>query len=148
VPVALAPILWAFLHVVKSGSSTPGGALSDRVGRAPTLIAGWLLYAAVYFGFARAGATWHAWALFGIYGIFFGLTEGTERALVSDLVPAARRGVAYGWFYLAVGIGALPASVIFGLLWDRYGSAIAFTTGALLALTSALALAALSLGRR
>jgi MFS family permease len=146
VPVALAPILWAFLHVVKSGSSTPGGALSDRVGRAPTLIAGWLLYAAVYFGFARAGAVWHAWALFGIYGVFFGLTEGTERALVSDLVPAARRGVAYGWFYLAVGIGALPASVIFGLLWDRFGSAVAFTTGALLALTSALALAGLSIG--
>src|SRR4029079_18462399 len=87
VPVALAPILWAFLHVVKSGSSTPGGALSDRVGRAPTLLAGWLLYAAVYFGFARADAVWHAWALFGIYGVFFGLTEGTERALVSDLVP-------------------------------------------------------------
>ncbi|MEO8624710.1 MAG: MFS transporter, partial [bacterium] len=76
VPVALAPILWAALHVVKSASSIPGGALSDRIGRRPTLIAGWILYAAVYYGFARAGVAWQAWALFGVYGIFFGLTEG------------------------------------------------------------------------
>ena len=140
VPVALAPILWAVLHVVKTTSNVPGGALSDRVGRKPALAAGWLLYAAVYFAFARASATWHAWALFATYGLFFGLTEGAERALVSDIVPAQRRGVAYGWYYLAIGVGAFPASLIFGELWDARGSGFAFIVGATLALVAAVAI--------
>jgi len=138
VPIAFAPILWAFLHVVKSLSSTPGGTLSDRVGRKPLLVVGWLLYAAVYFAFGRASASWHAWALFGIYGLFFGLTEGTERALVTDIVPAARRGTAFGWYNLTIGLGALPASIIFGALWDDYGSTVAFDFGATLALAAAI----------
>ena len=138
VPVALAPILWAALHVVKSLSSTPGGALSDRIGRRPTLIAGWLLYAAVYFGFARAGAPWQAWALFGVYGVFFGLTEGTERALIADLVIPVRRGTAFGWYNLAIGLGALPASLLFGYVWDRAGAPKAFGMGAGFALAAAL----------
>jgi len=130
VPVALAPILWAALHIVKSLSSTPGGALSDRIGRRPTLIAGWLLYAAVYVGFAVAGAAWQAWALFGVYGIYFGLTEGSERALIADLVGAERRGTAFGWYNLAIGLGALPASILFGYVWDRAGAPTAFAMGA------------------
>lgn len=137
VPVAMAPVLWAALHVVKSASSTPGGALSDRVGRRPTLVAGWALYAAVYFGFAHAWAAWQAWALFGVYGVFFGLTEGSERALVADLVAPERRGTAFGWYNLAIGLGALPASLMFGFVWDRLGSTAAFTMGAALALTAA-----------
>ncbi|MFL5613648.1 MAG: MFS transporter [Gemmatimonadaceae bacterium] len=141
VPVALAPILWAFLHVVKSISSTPGGVLSDRIGRKPLLLAGWLLYALVYFAFGRATLAWHAWALFGIYGIFFGLTEGTERALVTDMVPAARRGTAFGWYNLTIGLGALPASILFGALWDRLGARVAFDFGATLALAASLGIA-------
>jgi MFS family permease len=140
VPVALAPVLWAVLHVVKTASNVPGGALSDRIGRRPTLAAGWLLYALVYFAFARASVSWHAWALFAAYGLFFGLTEGSERALVSDIVPVHRRGVAYGWYYLAIGVGAFPASLIFGKLWDVRGSGVAFTVGAMLALVAALAI--------
>jgi len=138
VPVALAPILWAFLHVVKAASSTPGGALSDRVGRRPLIAAGWLVYALVYFGFGRATTAWEAWALFGVYGIFFGLTEGTQRALVADLVSLDRRGAAYGWYNLAVGLGALPASLIFGAIWDAAGAPAAFSFGALLALVAAV----------
>ncbi|HWH52270.1 MAG TPA: MFS transporter [Gemmatimonadaceae bacterium] len=141
VPVALAPILWALLNGVKAISNVPGGSLSDRIGRRPTLVAGWLVYAAVYLLFARASHAWHAWALFAAYGIFFGLTEGTELALVADVVPAARRGAAYGWYYLAIGVGALPASLVFGLLWDRFGSPVAFTTGAALSLAAAVLLA-------
>ncbi|HEX6863863.1 MAG TPA: MFS transporter, partial [Thermoanaerobaculia bacterium] len=114
VDAALIPILWAMLHIVKSLSSTPGGALSDRIGRKPLLVAGWLIYAAVYFGLGRAGAAWHVWALFAVYGIYFGLTEGVEKALVADLVPADRRGAAFGWYNLALGVGALPASLLFG----------------------------------
>ena len=138
VAVALAPILWAALHVVKSLSSTPGGALSDRIGRRPTLIMGWTLYAAVYFGFAHATAAWQAWALFGVYGIFFGLTEGAERALMADLVIPERRGTAFGWYNLAIGLGALPASLLFGWVWDHAGAPTAFVMGASLALAAAV----------
>lgn len=141
VPVALAPILWAALHVVKSASSAPGGALSDRIGRRPTLIAGWILYAAVYLGFARAGAAWQAWALFGLYGVFFGLTEGSERALIADLVAPERRGTAFGWYNLAIGLGALPASILFGYVWDHVGASAAFVMGATFAFVAALGMA-------
>jgi len=138
VPVALAPILWAALHVVKTASNVPGGVLSDRIGRRPTLIAGWLLYAAVYFGFARATSAWQAWALFAVYGLFFGLTEGSERALVADMVSLERRGTAFGWYNLAIGLGALPASLLFGFVWDRAGAPTAFVMGASLALVAAI----------
>jgi MFS family permease len=141
VAVALAPILWALLNGVKSVLNVPGGALSDRIGRRPTLVAGWVVYAAIYFLFARATHAWHAWALFAGYGIFFGLTEGTELALVADVVPKDRRGAAYGWYYLAIGAGALPASLIFGAVWDRFGAPVAFEMGATLALVAAIGMA-------
>jgi MFS family permease len=146
VPVALAPILWAALHVVKTMSNVPGGSLSDRIGRRPTLIMGWTLYAAVYLAFAYAYKPWHAWALFGVYGIYFGLTEGAERALVADLVMPERRGTAYGWYNLAIGLGALPASILFGVVWDHAGASTAFAMGAGLALAAAVGLMAVGRG--
>jgi MFS family permease len=138
VAVALAPILWAFLNFIKAATGTWGGALSDRFGRKPLIIAGWLIYAGVYLGFARANAVWHAWALFALYGLFYAMTEGTEKALVADLVPSARRGAAFGWYNLAIGLGALPASLIFGAIWDRVGPETAFAFGASLALVAAV----------
>ena len=140
VSAALLPIIWAMLHVVKSATNTPSGALSDRVGRVPLIVAGWLVFAGVYLAFGRATATWQAWALFAVYGTYFGLTEGVEKALVADLVPADKRGAGFGWYNLAIGLGALPASIIFGAVWDRYGSARAFELGAALAATAAAAL--------
>jgi MFS family permease len=145
---ALIPILWAMLHVVKAGTSTPGGTLSDRVGRTPLIIAGWILYAAVYIAFAYANAPWHIWALFAVYGVYFGLTEGVEKALVADLVPASRRGVGYGWYNLAIGLGALPASVIFGMIWDRAGAGAAFTFGAAMSALAAMGLVVVLSGRQ
>jgi MFS family permease len=142
VPVAMAPILWALLHLVKSTTSTPGGVLSDRIGRKPAVIAGWVIYAGVYLLFARASAPWHAWALFAVYGLYFGLAEGPERALVADIVPGGKRGTAYGWYNLSIGVAALPASIIFGLIWDRVGSSAAFTFGAIVAGLAAVSLAA------
>jgi MFS family permease len=142
VSVALVPILWAALHVVKSMASVPGGALSDRLGRKPLILAGWGVYAAVYFAFGRATESWHAWALFLAYGVFFGLTEGSERAMVADLVGQRRRGTAFGWYNLAIGIGALPASLLFGFVWDRFGVAVAFDFGAALAVAAAVVLLA------
>ena len=142
VSVALIPVLWAALHVVKSAASVPGGALSDRLGRKPVILAGWAVYGAVYFAFGRATEMWHAWALFLTYGLFFGLTEGTERAMVADLVRRDRRGTAFGWYNLAIGIGALPASLLFGFLWDRFGPMTAFDVGAGLAVAAALVMVA------
>jgi MFS family permease len=141
VDAALIPVLWAMLHLVKSVSSTPAGALSDRIGRKPLLISGWTVYAVVYFLLGRAGAEWHVWALFAVYGIYFGMTEGVEKALVADLVPADRRGSAFGWYNLALGLGALPASLIFGAIWDRWGATAAFTFGAAMALAAAAGIA-------
>jgi MFS family permease len=140
VPIAQLPILWAMLHVVKSLSSTPGGALSDGHGRRPVLLSGWIIYALVYLGFAFATVTWHVWALFAVYGVFFGLTEGTEKALVADMVPPERRGAAFGAFNLAVSAAALPASLIFGVIWDRAGAAAAFQFGAAVATAATIAL--------
>ncbi len=130
VGAALLPVLWAMLHLVKSVSSTPGGILSDRRGRKPVIVAGWMVYALVYLMFGHATDAWHVWALFAVYGVYFGLTEGVERALVADIVPAARRGAAFGWYNLAIGLGALPASVIFGTIYDRFGALTAFSVGA------------------
>ena len=124
------PVLWAMLHLVKSLFSTPGGTLSDRRGRKPVIVAGWMVYALVYLMFGHASDAWHIWALFAVYGVYFGFTEGVERALVADLVPASRRGAAFGWYNLAIGVGALPASVIFGAVYDRFGAPTAFTVGA------------------
>jgi MFS family permease len=134
VPIALAPILWAVLNFIKSATGTYGGGLSDQVGRKPLIVGGWVLYAAVYLAFGFASAAWQAWLLFAVYGVFYGMTEGTEKAMVVDIVPATRKGTALGWYNLAVGIGALPASLVFGAIWDRAGSRSAFEFGAILAL--------------
>jgi len=140
VSAAMIPLLWAALHVVKSATSIPAGAWSDRVGRRPMIATGWMWYALVYLGFGMATAMWHAWALFIAYGLFFGLTEGVERALVADLVPAGRRGTAFGWYNGVIGAAVLPASIVFGLLWDWRGSAFAFTVGAAAAALASFAL--------
>jgi MFS family permease len=141
VPIAMAPILWAVLNFVKSATGTYGGGLSDTLGRKPLIVGGWLLYSAVYYAFGWAKLAWHAWVLFAVYGIFYGMTEGTEKALVADIVPAARRGSAFGWYNLAIGLGALPASLIFGAIWDRRGAPSAFVFGATLALVAAILMA-------
>lgn len=147
VAIVLAPILWAMLNFVKASAGTWGGALSDRFGRKPLIVTGWLIYATVYFGFSRATEAWHAWALFAAYGLFYALTEGTEKALVADVAPRAKRGVAFGWYNLAIGLGALPASLIFGAIWDRVSPDAAFLFGATLALVAALAMTFVAPGR-
>jgi MFS family permease len=141
VPLEHLPLLHAALHVVKTFLSVPFGGLSDRIGRKRVILAGWGIYALVYVGFGTATQTWHAWALFLVYGIFYALTEGAERALVSDLVPEAVRGRAYGSFHFSTAIAALPASYGFGLLWRYAGVRTAFLGGALLATAAAALLA-------
>lgn len=135
---AMLPLLWAWLHVIKSGASAWGGRLSDRIGRPRALRAGWLVYAVTYAGFALISGLVAPWVLFAVYGVYFGLVEGAERALVSDLSPNPdRRGGAYGLFHFVTGIISLPASLLCGTLWFTLGPAVAFLTGAALALIAA-----------
>ncbi len=136
----LIPLLWTWLHVVKSATGTHGGMLSDRIGRSRAIILGWLVYAGVYASFAFIGSAWQVWMVFTIYGLHFGLTEGAERALVADLLPPEKRGMGYGSFHFTVGIGMLPASVLFGLLWQLFGFRTAFLFGSGLALGAAVLL--------
>jgi MFS family permease len=140
VPMAAVPLLWSVHHVGKSLLSVPGGMFADRLGPRRAIAGGWLVYAAVYAAFAFAGEAWHAWALFVVYGIFHALTEAPEKALVAALAPAGRRGAAFGAYHGAIGVAALPASMIFGLLWARFGPAVPFLTGAALALAATLLL--------
>ncbi len=134
------PLLWAFFHVVKMFSSMPFGALSDRIGRRGVIVAGWGVYALAYTGFAFAESGLHAWLLFAVYGLFYGLTEGVEKALLTDISDPAERGAAFGWYNFAVGVGALPASLVFGFIWQKINSPAAFIFGALLAALAAILL--------
>ncbi len=139
VPDAAIPLLWTWLHIVKSAAAMPGGRLSDKIGRTSSIALGWLVYASVYAAFAFSQSPWQIWALFGIYGLYFGLTEGAERALVADLVPEEQRGSGYGTFHFVVGVGMLPASILFGMIWHLLRVEAAFLFGATLAfLASAL----------
>jgi MFS family permease len=134
------PLLWAALHVVKATTSVVGGSLSDRWSRRSLIGAGWLVYAMVYAGFAvsRSVAALIAW--FMVYGLYYGLSEGPEKALVADLSPAQARGTAFGLYNAVVGIGALAASLVFGYVWKVAGSSAAFGLGASLALAACVAL--------
>ncbi|HXG88184.1 MAG TPA: MFS transporter [Vicinamibacterales bacterium] len=140
-PTIYLPIVWAGLHMIKSALSTAGGALSDRVGRRRLIVGGWLLYAVVYAGFAFSESLVALLAWFFAYGLYFAMVEGSEKALVTDLSPAASRGTAFGWYNGVLGFGALAASVLFGTLWHLFGPHVAFLSGAGLALTAAAVLA-------
>ena len=102
--------------------------------------AGWLFYAAIYVMFGWLSSAPWLIAVFLAYGIYFGLTEPAERAWVASLAPANLRGTAFGWYHGAVGLAALPASVVFGLLWQQWGATVAFSVGAVLAAFAALLL--------
>jgi MFS family permease len=133
-------LLWAAFHIVKVLSSIFGGDLSDRLGRRRLIISGWILYAAVYAGFAFVTSQVSVWILFMIYGIYFGLSEGAEKALVADLVRPQQRGTAYGLYNLAFGVTVLPASLLMGALWDWRGPTTAFLVSAIIGSSAALLL--------
>ncbi len=135
-------LLWSAFHVVKSIATYLGGRLSDRLGRRPMVLGGWLVYAAVYAGFAAFESTPALVATFLAYGLYFGLTEPVEKAWVAELAPAAQRGRAFGIYHGAIGLASLPASVLFGVLWQSFGAGAAFLTGAGLALAASLLLLA------
>jgi len=134
-------MLLAF-NLAYAAVSSPAGFLSDKVGRLRLLVAGWLLYAVIYLGLGLAQTGGQVIGLVIVYGIYYGLTMGTAKAFVADLVPQAQRGTAYGWYNGAVGLAALPASLLAGLLWQGMGSwsglgaPAPFLFGALMALAA------------
>ncbi len=121
----------------------PFGKLSDKFGRRRIIALGWAIYAFVYLGFALATSLWQVWLLFAAYGIYYGIVEGAARAFVADLVPAGKRGTAYGLYHGTIGLSLLPASLIAGWLWDAVNPAAPFYFGAVLAFIAMLGLMAL-----
>ena len=140
VPTAMLPLLWCGFHVIKSVGNLLAGRAVDRLGSRPLILGGWAVYAAIYVGFAFITAAWQVWILFMMYGLFYALTEPAEKTFVTVLVGNERKGLAFGWFNFAIGIAALPSSVIFGWLYESYGSVAAFGWGAILALLAAVVL--------
>jgi MFS family permease len=126
-------LMLVLFNITYAVVSTPAGILSDKIGRRRVIALGWLIYAAVYFGFALSHQIWLIWALFAGYGVYYGVTEGAAKAFVADLVPAERRGTAYGYYQGVVGITLLPASLLAGWLWDKINPAMPFYLGAGLA---------------
>jgi len=155
VNILFLPLIWAFFHIIKVIFSTPLGALSDRIGRKKVINTGWAIYSFVYISFAllvflpaelQVPATF---VLFAVYALFYAFSEGAEKAFVADLVGENQRGSAYGLFNFSIGLGALPASVIFGFLYSYfdkllpgYGGTIAFGFGGSVAVVSMILLAA------
>jgi MFS family permease len=133
-------LMLVLFNVTYAVVSTPAGILSDRLGRKRVIALGWLVYAAVYLGFALSNSLWLTWVLFACYGIYYGIVEGVAKAFVADLVPAERRGTAYGYYQGVVGLTLLPASLLAGWLWDTVSPAAPFFLGAGLAFLAMLGL--------
>lgn len=140
-------LMLVMFNLIYSLVSTPAGSLSDRIGRRRLIIGGWLVYAAIYLGFALAQAAWQVWMLYVAYGLYYGMAYGTANAMVADLVPENLRGTAYGTYNAVLGILTFPASVIAGVLWEGAGSwngfgpSAPFLFGGTLALIAALLMA-------
>ena len=133
--------MWAAFSAVAAFASTPLSALSDRIGRKRLILAGWAGYAALYvlMGVVHIDARW-LWVLFPAYGLVTAMIEGAERALVADLIPADRAGTAFGWYYLVTGLLLLPASAVFGALWENGAPMLAFGMSAVLAVCAGVVL--------
>lgn len=141
-PQAQVPLAWAAVSAIAMLFSTPLSALSDRVGRLRLILAGWLAYGIFYLGLGLLppGTPLALFGLFAFYGMFMAATEGVEKALVADLAPKQLLGTAYGWFHLVSGAMLLPASLLFGEIYQHLGALAAFGFSAACALTAALLL--------
>jgi MFS family permease len=124
------PLVYFGYNIIYAVLATPLGVLSDRWGRAPVLIAGYLAFALVYAGWTVANQNWHVWALFAVYGIYAAATDGVSKALIADVIPKTQRGTAMGWFNGVTGFAALPANVLGGWLWSAFGPGATFGFGA------------------
>lgn len=135
-PTALIPVLWTLLHVVKLASVWGFGILADRVSKVGMIGAAFVVYAACYALLGVASEMWQAWTIILVYGLYYGLAEPSERALVRELAPADARGRAFGWYHGAVGVACIPAGLMTGALWAWGGARPALWTCAGIALVA------------
>jgi MFS family permease len=135
---------YVLYNIAYAGLSLPAGIQSDRIGRRPVLIAGFVIFALVYLGFAVATSSWMVWPLFIVYGGYIAFTEGVGKAYVADLVPDDRRGSAMGLYNASTGVMLLFSSIIGGVLWEVFGPGATFLVGACAAGSAALLLATLA----
>jgi len=138
VPLIQEVLMLVLFNATYMATSLPAGILSDRLGRRRVITLGWFIYALVYLGLALASSVWQVWLLFAAYGVYYGVVEGVARAFVADLVPAEKRGTAYGLYHGVVGLTLLPASLLAGWLWSSVNPAAPFYLGAALAFLAML----------
>ncbi len=142
----LVPVLYLIMNIVYAASSFPFGIISDKIGRKTVLLLGFSLFFVVYVGFAVASSWVWIWILFPVYGLYYGLTDGVSKALISDLSPAYLKATAFGTYYFVIGVVALPASLVAGTLWQTVGPTFAFLYGATMALVAVLIIGVLVKG--
>jgi MFS family permease len=138
VPTLVIPLLYLIMNVVYAVSAFPFGIVSDKIGRKAVLVMGFAIFFMVYVGFAFASSALVVWFLFPVYGLYYGLTDGVSKALVSDLAPPHLKATAFGTYYFVVGAVAFPASLIAGTLWQTVGPTFAFLYGAFMAVAAVL----------
>ncbi len=134
------PLVYALFNFFYASASIPLGSLSDKIGREKVILIGWLSFALAYLGFGLANQSWQIWLLFAFYGIYYATTEGVAKAFVADLTTSEHRGRAYGIYNSVVGLAALPASFIAGLLWEKFGPQVPFYFGSAIAAFAVVAL--------
>jgi MFS family permease len=134
------PILWAIHNIIRMVSNLWGGRATDRFGPRKLIFGGWILYAVVYLFFGLVSEPLPLIVVFMLYGIYFGLTEPSEKVLVAQLSDSSVRGTAFGFYNATIGLAALPASVLFGWIWNARGAFAAFATGSTLAVVACVIL--------
>ncbi len=148
VPQVQIPLMWAAFSALKALCAWPAGILADRWPRKRLLLAGWGVYAVTYAAFSQVESPLWMWGIFCTYALFSGLTEGTEKALVADMVGPGHRATAFGFFQMTTGVSTLVASLACGILWTEAGPQVALGTAAVCALAATVALARLKLPGR
>lgn len=142
--IALIPLLWMVFNSVYTFSCVPAGRISDILGRKNVLVFGLAVYSIVYFGFGFSNSAWQIWALFAMYGVYYGMTEGVSRAYIAEMIPQKNRGTAYGIYGTTIGIASFFASIVMGAIWQTLGATVAFSFGGILsAIAAALLIVAL-----
>ncbi len=135
-------LLWAALNLAKALTSAHGGHLADRFGRGALIVTGWAALAIAFLLYSQVTTATELWLVSLFYGLLTGLSEGAERALIGDYATSSERGTAFGWYHLMSGIAAIPAGLLFGVIWQAFNAAAAFSFASMLA---ALAIASLRL---
>ena len=132
----MAILLYVLLYIVYSVFAIPSGTLSDKIGRKPVLRAGYVLFGITSLGLIFTSNIYSILLLFVIYGIFYAMIDGAQRAFVVDLAPEHLKATALGTFHAAIGLVALPGGYIAGLLWDKISPETTFIYGLTLAVIS------------